>query len=323
MVSRPVVLVAVDHATDIERVMEFALSTATARGADVHVIHVVPHRAALVHERTGHWRLERHNDRGVASGAPPASIPGSADHRDVHVRRVTLRGEPEHVIPAYARLYEASVLLVERHYGSSRFWRNGRVVGELARRSPMPLLVLPRRRLTEPPRRILAPFDFSVASAVALRTAVRLARREGARVTLLHTLNDVSPHMVFGGREAWEAVRRLPALKDVVAERLRRKAAFFGARDVDTEVTTGAAADAILELDRRGDTDLIVMGVADRSWLERLLVGSTLGRVLLRANAPVLVVPVVAGAHPWPIEHLAGPPDSALFADPVVERAAA
>jgi hypothetical protein len=44
------------------------------------------------------------------------------------------------------------------------------------------------------------------------------------------------------------------------------------------------------------------MGIAHRSWLDRLLFGSTLRRVVRRATVPVLVIPVVAGAHTWPNE---------------------
>ena len=234
MLKRQLVLVAIDHATDVERTMATALSTAKARGADVHAIQVVPHRAVHVDDRRDLWPSKPHDGRGVAIGARLASMPRSADHDGVRVRRVTLRGEPAHVIPAYAQLHEASVLVVERDYGSSRFWRNGRVVDAMARRSPIPLLVLPKRRTTErdesAPRRILTPVDFSIASAVALRTAVELARRHGARLTLLHTLNDVPRHMTYSGGGAWEVIRRLPAQKRAAAERLRRKAAFFGAR---------------------------------------------------------------------------------------------
>ena len=308
MVNRQLVLVAIDHATDVERTMAFALRTAKAREADAHAIQVVPHRAMYLEHRADLWAFESHDDRGVAIGSRFTSMTRSADHDGVRVQRVTLRGEPERVIPAYAQLYEASVLVVERDYGSSRFWRNGRVVNELARRSPMPVLVLPKRRKTERdesrPRRILTPVDFSIASAVALRTAVELARRHGARITLLHTLNDVTRHMTFSGGGAWEVIRRLPAQKEAAAERLRRKAAFFGANDVDTEVATGLADGAILEITRRSDPDLIVMGSAHRSWLDRMLFGSTLRRVLRRSTVPVLVVPVVAGAHAWPNEHL-------------------
>jgi len=106
MLKPQLVLVAIDHATDVERTMETALGTAKARGADVHAIQVVSQRAVHVDGRT----------------------PRAADHDGVRVRRVTLRGEPAHVIPAYAQLHEASVLAIERDYGSSRFLRNGRVV---------------------------------------------------------------------------------------------------------------------------------------------------------------------------------------------------
>ena len=308
MLNRQLVLVALDHAADVERTMAFALRTAKAREADVHAIQVVPHRAMYLDERVDLWAFESHDDRGGAAGSRFTSMPRLADHAGVRVQRVTLRGEPERVIPAYAQLYGASVLVIEGDYGSSRFWRNGRVVNELARRLPMPLLVLPKRGPTErnefPPRRILTPVDFSIASAVALRTAVELARRHGARITLLHTLNDLTRHMTFSGGGAWEAIRRLPAQKEAAAERLRRKASFFGAGDVDTEVATGLADGAILEIARRSDPDLIVMGSAHRSWLDRMLFGSTLRRVLRRSTVPVLVVPVVAGAHAWPNEHL-------------------
>ncbi len=327
MLKRQLVLVAIDHATNVERTMDAGLRTAKARGADVHAIQVVPHRAVPVDDRTHRWPFDLHDDRSVPNGARLASLPRSTDHEGVRVRGVTLRGEPAHVIPATPSSTRLQVLVVERDYGSSRFWRNGRVVDAMAGRSPMPLLVLPKRRTTErdesAPRRILTPIDSSIASAVALRTAVELARRHGARLTLLHTLNDVPRHMTFSGGGAWEVIRRLPAQKEAAAERLRRKAAFFGADDVDTEVATGLADGAILEIARRSDPDLIVMGSAHHSWLDDALFGSTLRRVLRRATVPVLVVPVVAGAYIWPNEHLVDQLGSRGWSDSAGGRVAA
>jgi nucleotide-binding universal stress UspA family protein len=327
MVNRQLVLVAIDHATDIERTMAFALGTAKARGADVHAIQAVPHRAMHVDDHADLWAFEPHDDRGAAIGARLASTPRSANHHGVRVRRVILRGEPEHVIPAYAQLHEAAVLVVEHGYGSSRSWRNNRVIDDMARRSPIPLFVLPRRLTTKrddsAPRRILTPVDFSIASAAALRTALALARRHGARVTLLHALRDVPRHLVFSGSEAWKVVRRLPGQQEAAAERLRRQAAFFGAGDVETEVATGAAHGAILEIARRSDPDLIVMGIAHRSWFNRVLFGSTLRRVLRRALVPVLVVPVVAGTHSWPDEHLVDQLGSRAWPESAAGRVAA
>jgi universal stress protein A len=304
MFNRQLVLVAIDHVADVERTMDVALTTAKMREADLHVIQVMPHRSVHVDDRSGPWTFEPHDDRRVNIGARLASILRSAGHDGARVRSVTLRGTPEHVIPAYAQLHQATILVVERDYGSSRFWRNSRVVDEMARQSPVPLLVLPKRRRREQEqpglRRILTPVDFSIASAVALRTAVDLSRRHGARITVVHALKDVPQHMVLSGSEAWEVARRLPTQMEAVAERLRRMAAFFGANDVATEVATGLTEGAILEFATRRDVDLIVIGIAHRSWLDRLMFGSTLRRVLRRATMPVLVVPVVAGAQTWP-----------------------
>jgi len=306
MFNRQLVLVAIDHGTDVGRTMNVALRTAKAREADVHVIRVVPFGPVRLDDRPALSRLEPHSDERVNVEARLASILQGAEHNGVHAESVTLRGEPEHVIPAYAQLRQAAILVLERDYGSSRFWRTGSVVDELARQSSVPLLVLPRRRSREREdgrlRRVITAVDFSSASAVALRTAVDLSRRHGARLTLVHALKDVPRHTIFSGSEAWDLVRRLPAQLEAVADRLRRKAAFFGADHVETEVATGAADSAIVEIATRSDADLVVMGIAHRSWLDRLLFGSTLRRVLRRAVVPVLVVPVVAGAHTWPSE---------------------
>jgi nucleotide-binding universal stress UspA family protein len=306
MFTRQVVLVAIDHATDMKRIMSVALSAARAREADVDVIQVMPHRPVRIDDRTGPRTFEPHTDRGAEIRSRLASIPRTDGDDGVSVRSVTLRGEPERVIPAYAQVRQATMLVLQRDFGSSRFWRHGRVVDDVARQSAIPLLVVPTRKRPERDepglRRIVTAVDSSLAAGVGLRTAVNLARRHGARVTLVHALSDAPQHMVLSGSEAWELVRRLPAQAAAVAERLRRRAALFGAHDVDTEVATGVADAAILDVAARHDADLVVMGIAHRSWLDRLLYGSILRRVLRRATVPVLVVPVVAGTHNWPDE---------------------
>ena len=302
MLNRPLVLAAIDHATDATRTIDVARRVAKARGGDVDVIQVVPHRTVHFDDRPDVRPHESHD--GTVTRPIETMLPGGDD--GVHVRTVALRGTPEHVIPAYSQLHHATLLVVQRDYGSSRFWRHDRVVNDLARRSPTAVLVLPTRETPRPTgpglRRILAPVDFSIASAVAVRIAADLARRHGARVSLVHALRDVPRQMMCSGSEAWEVVRRMPAQVDAAASRLRRRAAWLGVGDVETEVATGDAERAILETAERRDADLIVMGIAHRSWLDRAVFGSTVRRVLRRATVPTLVVPVVAGAERWPDE---------------------
>jgi universal stress protein family protein len=65
------------------------------------------------------------------------------------------------------------------------------------------------------------------------------------------------------------------------------------------------------------------MGIAHRSWLDRLVFGSTLRRVLQRATVPVLVVPVVGGAYAWPDEPVVEQVSSRMWTESAVDRIAA
>lgn len=151
------------------------------------------------------------------------------------------------------------------------------------------------------------PVDSSIASAVALKTAVDLSTRDGAHLTLVHALRDVPRELVFGAGEAGELIRRLPERMTAIADALRRKAATAGAKHIETNVVTGLAHGAILDAADRNEADLIVMGVARRSWVDRMAFGSTLRRVLRRASVPVVVVPVTAGTQPWGALEETGP----------------
>ena len=64
-------------------------------------------------------------------------------------------------------------------------------------------------------------------------------------------------------------------------------------------MTTGEPHRGILDVASQVGADLIVMGVPPRGRVDEVLFGSTLRGVLRRATTPVLVLPVVAGAHEW------------------------
>jgi nucleotide-binding universal stress UspA family protein len=139
----------------------------------------------------------------------------------------------------------------------------------------------------------------------------------------MHAMAEVPEHMIFSGGEAWGVARRVPAQTNAVAARLRRKAALFGADDVDTAVVTGGAGDAIPETATRKEADLVVMGIAHRSWIDRVLFGSTLRRVLRRATVPVLAIPVMAGARRRPNDPVVEQITNAAWSEPAPDRVAA
>jgi universal stress protein A len=202
------------------------------------------------------------------------------------------------------RLRKARLLIIDKHYGTARWRRNTRVVGNLSRAAPAPVLVLPPQLRTEKRKplsfgHIISAVDFTVASAVAVETVLDLIRRTGARLTLVHALNDVPRHTVFSGGEALRVTSQLQGREAQVARHLRSKIPGNVSVRVDARVTTGDPHRAILDIAAEISADLIVMGVPPRSRLDEVLFGSTLRKVLRRSNVPVLVLPVLGGAHKW------------------------
>ena len=291
MFNRSLVIVPVDDSPETERTVQSAVSVARQRGAEVYVIQVVGRRSGTL------WRAPE-SERRLRARLRALRI--GVEQEGVAVRIVTLRGEHESVIPAYAQLNGASLVVMGQHYGSARLWRNSRIASRLSRSSPVPVLVLPRlgEAHVRSMRRILAAVDFTVASAIALRTAADWSKRPGARVTVLHAMEPLD-QMAFSGGEAWRLVHRLPAEVKVLSKRLKRKAKASGFADAEPVVVTGDAFRGIVATARETRADLIVMGVAPRSRFDEALSGSTLRAVLRRATVPVLVVPVVGGAHEW------------------------
>jgi nucleotide-binding universal stress UspA family protein len=232
-------------------------------------------------------------------------LASTAEHDDVHVRHVTHQGAPSTSIAAYAQLAMAAVIVIGKYYGSSRWRRSTGVASSLSRSTPVPVLIVPPQDpaggslRTGPFVNIVSAVDFTVSSAVALRTALDLAQTSGGRVTMVHVLQNVPGRMVFSGSEAFGAIDEVHAEAANVAARLRREIPASAAGHVDSRVATGDPHRGILAIATQVQADLIVMGVPPRGRIDEMLFGSTLRGVLRRATSPVLVLPVVAGAHEW------------------------
>jgi nucleotide-binding universal stress UspA family protein len=120
--------------------------------------------------------------------------------------------------------------------------------------------------------RLLVPIDFSEASIEALRLAVAIAMRVGARVTVLHVDTDALP-----SPSAQPAMHRLLAIE--VPSSLM----------VDMEFDEGSAADRINHHAKAGQHDLVVMGTNGKTGLERVVLGSVAETVVRTCSVPVLV----------------------------------
>lgn len=296
MAKSPLFVVPVDFSRDMEGAVSAAFALARRYGAEVHLLEVVSPRGASF---LGDARAQRGSK--VNRYRLEHAIEAAA-HAPIAVKTVSYRGDAATIILSYMQLVKARLLVIGQHYGTSRWRRNARIVGTLCRAAPGPVLVLPPGVSAKATARafghILSAVDFTVASAVAVRTTIGLIRQTGARLTLVHALKTPA-QPVFSGAEAARVARNLRGQAAQMAERLRRKTPADVRIRVDARVTTGDPHHGILDVASDVKADLIVMGVPPRSRLDEVLFGSTLRNVLRRTKIPVLVLPVLAGAYKW------------------------
>ncbi|MGE3171836.1 MAG: universal stress protein [Planctomycetota bacterium] len=142
-------------------------------------------------------------------------------------------------------------------------------------------------------RHILVPVDSADESMRALDSTFDIARRLGARVTLLRVVHD----QVFVGGPAGAPVPMAQDARAVAAdarERLQELRPRFP-DDVQVDVDTAIGNDigaAIVEHAERHAVDFIAMATHGRSGLRRLLLGSVAESVLRHTTVPMLLYPL-------------------------------
>lgn len=140
-------------------------------------------------------------------------------------------------------------------------------------------------------RRILVPVDGSTTSNRGLREALGLAREQGARVRLLHVVDesvlalapevgvlDITDSLVEAGKKILRNAQALAERQGVKAETAM------------PENLAGRVADVILNEARKWRADLIVMGTHGRRGISHMLLGSDAEGVLRSSPVPVLLV---------------------------------
>ncbi|HEY6642480.1 universal stress protein [Povalibacter sp.] len=142
-------------------------------------------------------------------------------------------------------------------------------------------------------RRILVPVDGSGPSMRGLQEAVRLAQVTGARLKLIHVVNEFIFDPVYAPVQLYE-----PVLESMCANGrkiLDEAAAVVRAAGVEVEpelieTVGGSVSKLILEAVRSWPADLIVMGTHGRRGARRAVLGSDAEMVLRTSTVPLLLV---------------------------------
>jgi nucleotide-binding universal stress UspA family protein len=146
---------------------------------------------------------------------------------------------------------------------------------------------------------IVCATDFSPEAASALSWAAAFARREGARIDLVHVLPEPTRDLEQLATDAatFEAARREDATAKLTAEAVATVRA--AGVTVQPHVLTGEAEVRIVEHAARHAARMIVMGACGRPRVERWVLGSVAERTVRSAACPVVIIPRVEPDHAW------------------------
>jgi nucleotide-binding universal stress UspA family protein len=145
--------------------------------------------------------------------------------------------------------------------------------------------------VTATSRTLLFATDFSPASTPAFGQALRIARKDGAKLLVAHAYQERSlPGLGYAAVPAyqdWDRQLREAAERELGWLLARARAEGVEALPLLLE---GFPDEAIVEAARERNVDLIVVGTHGRRGAARLFLGSVAARVTATAPCPVLTV---------------------------------
>lgn len=135
--------------------------------------------------------------------------------------------------------------------------------------------------------------DGSETAHTALREAVELAVRFGARLSIVSAYEPVPEQRLHQQRvevpeDQWMVSPRADVI--VLLEAAAEEARAAGAEEVETFARVGDAADAIIDIAEEQGAELIVIGNKGMTGAKRFLLGSVPNKVSHHAPCSVLIV---------------------------------
>ncbi len=216
----------------------------------------------------------------------------------VLIEKVLKRGiSPTNEIISYADDHKPDLIVMGTH-GRTGIRRliMGSVAEKIIRLSECPIMTVrcgtDGKKSPYPNyRSILLPIDFSDTSVNALWQAAEMARSYGAILTLLHVAEpiDLSGYTQEGDSSEEDFLDSQLDSAEKALHDFTSNAPLEGI-EVYTRVVHGRPGRKIIEYADEEGIDLIIIPSLGKSGLERLLMGSTVNKVVHRANCPVMVL---------------------------------
>ena len=150
-------------------------------------------------------------------------------------------------------------------------------------------------------KKVLIALDYDPTAQKVAEKGYSLSKTMNAQVILLHVIGssnyysslEYSPIMGFSGFTNTGLLETIDVsvLKETSQDFLDKTKDHLGDETIQTYITEGDFAEAILETAKDLKVDVIVMGSHSRRWLDKVLMGSVTEKVLAHSKIPLFIVP--------------------------------
>ena len=150
-------------------------------------------------------------------------------------------------------------------------------------------------------KKILFATDLSKNSAYAFYYAIHMAKRDEAKIVILHAVEPLPPMMITFGdfshqvvKDRWEDT--VKKFKERIQDISVKVDARMGTSSVDLVsnilIRLGHPAEEILKVADEEGCDVIVLGTHGKGILKQTLLGSASGSVITRPRKPLFLIPL-------------------------------
>lgn len=292
------ILFPTDFSRCAEQALAHALYLAQEYDVELHMLHAnvlleyAPHEAVHLFPKPEEVTAQL---RELAYGHMSAALSARGTH-DLRIKQVYQQGIS--IAPAiltYASENDIDLIVMGTHgrRGLGHLLL-GSVAEEIVRMAMCPVLTIREHKDPHPVEaieRILVPVDFSEHARKALQQAKEVAEGYGARLQLLHVVEDLRyPSFYMAERFAYFDTR-----PEIAPRAQRELEQFFRGTEgphvaADLHVIEGGAAHEIVKFAERNASGLIIIATHGLTGLEHFLMGSVAENVVRRAPCPVMTV---------------------------------
>lgn len=139
-------------------------------------------------------------------------------------------------------------------------------------------------------KRILVPTDFSDHADYALRVAAQIARKNNSEILLLHMLE--LPHQAGDAIGSGHQIPEIMLYKNKAISNLEdlMEVDYLEGITVSEIIQFEKAFEGVLNVSKKNNVDLVVMGSHGTSGFQEMFIGSNTEKVVRFSEAPVLVI---------------------------------